>query len=270
MNTTTMPAAPSMPDDSNLADLNFAEMCRTISRIAGGRVLEVDGLLLWSGAHPSPAIINGLIRTAGTLPSPEKVLDLAMRWFGEIGHGYAIHVRVGRDDDLEMAALERGFTRLIELPVMVHDGPPPEVYVPDGYSLTRVEDPQGLRDLVAAVGEPFELPAEVASVFARPEAAVAPFTGAIVVRDAGGRAVAGAWTSVSHTLAGIGFVGTLQSERRRGLGTVVTAAAMHLGFRMGATRAVLQASPMGYPVYARMGFRAVGTYRLYAHFASAH
>jgi hypothetical protein len=270
MTTVTMPVAPPMPDDGALADLNFAEMCRTISRIAGGRVLEVDGLLLWSGAHPSPAIVNGLIRTAGAFPPPERILDLATRWFAEVGHGYAIHVRVGRDDDLEAAALESGFQLIIELPVMIHDGPPPEVVVPDGYELASVKGPNDRLDLVAAVGEPFELPGEVASVFARPEAAAAPFTGAVVARDAGGRAVAGAWTCVSHTLAGIGFVGALQSERGRGLGTAVTAAAMHLGLGMGGTRAVLQASPMGHPVYARMGFRELGTYRLYADLAATH
>ena len=48
-------------DKLALADLNFAEMCRGISRNVGGRVLEVDGLLMWAGAHPSPAIVNGVI-----------------------------------------------------------------------------------------------------------------------------------------------------------------------------------------------------------------
>jgi len=36
---------------------------------------------------------------------------------------------------------------------------------------------------------------------------------------------------------------------------------------MGATRAALQASRMGHPVYLRMGFRDVGRYRIFADIA---
>jgi len=88
-------------DELALADLNFAEMCRGMSRNAGGGVLEVDGLVMWSGTHPSPALINGLIRTRDARPAANAVFDLADRWFGEVGHKYSVHVRVGKDDDLE-------------------------------------------------------------------------------------------------------------------------------------------------------------------------
>jgi hypothetical protein len=257
------------PDDATLADLNFAEMCRVATRNAGGRLLEVDGVLLWAGAHPSPGLVNGLIRTRGTEPPAGEVLDVAATWFGEIEHGYSLHVRVGRDEDLETAALVRGFAPFLELPVMVHDGPPPEIVMPAGHTIGRVEDEGDIRDLVEAVAEPLELLEEVASAFARPESALSPFTAAVVARDAGGRPVAGAWTTVSHGVAGLGFVGTLSRSRGLGLGTAVTAGAMRLGFEMGATMAALQASPAGLPVYARMGFRRVGAYRLLADPVSA-
>jgi GNAT superfamily N-acetyltransferase len=261
---------PDPPDELLVADLNYLEMNRTITRAAGGRLLEVNGLVLWAGTHPSAAIVNGIMRMRAGEPSPARVLGFAAEWFGEIGHGYAVSVRVGGDADLEAAALAQGFATIIELPVMVHDGPPPEVSVPDGYQIARVDDEQGLRDLVEAVGEPFELPQEVASVFARPAYALPPLTGAVVARDAGGRPVAGAWTGLSHSVAVIGFVGTAEEARGRGLGTAVTAAAMGLGFSMGASSAVLQASPMGKPVYARMGFREIGTtYRILVDPASA-
>jgi len=256
------------PGPEALADRNFAEMCRVVSRNAGGRVFEVDGLLLWSGAHHSPAIINGVIRTGGSEPAAGDILDLASRWFGRISHGFTLHVRVGRDDDLERAALDRGFQVLLDLPVMVYDAEPLDVRLPDDYALERVKDERGIRDLVQAVAEPFELPSEIASVFARPESVLSPFVGAVVVRDATGVPVAGAWTSVSHLVAGIGFVGTAETSRGRGIGTAVTAGAMRLGYAMGARSAALQASPMGVSVYERMGFRAVGAYRLLADEAS--
>ena len=256
------------PGPAALAEDNFAEACRVISRNAGGRVFEVDGLLLWAGALPSPAIVNGVIRTGASGRAADDALNLASEWFGELGHGFALHVRVGRDDDLERRALDRNFRVLLDLPVMVYEGEPPAVRLPEGHTLERVEDEQGIRDLVRAVAEPFELPGEVSSVFARPESVLSPFTGAVVVRDGRGTAVAGAWTCVSHLIACIGFVGTAEASRGQGIGTAATAGAMRLGYAMGARAAALQASPMGLPVYARMGFREVGKYRLLADEAS--
>ena len=254
-------------DELALADLNFAEMCRGISRSSGGRVLDVDGLVMWSGTHPSPALINGLIRTRDARPPAAEILDLADRWFGEIGHKYSVHVRVGKDDDLEAAAKQRGLAHMLDLPVMVYEGPLPEVAVPDGYTITPVTDAAGVHDVLEAVAVPFDLPDEIASVLAHPETVLSPNTGAVVARDGDGRPVAAAWTLVSHGVAGIGLVGTLEHARGRGLGAAVTWEAMRLGYEMGATRAALQASGMGHPVYLRMGFRDVGSYRIFADMA---
>ncbi len=256
-----------MVDELLLADLNFAEMCRGISRTAGGRVLEVDGLVMWSGAHPSPALINGLIRTRDTRPPADQIFDLADRWFAEVGHMYSVHVRVGKDDDLEAAARDRGLAHMLDLPVMVYEGPLPDFTVPDGYTIAPVTDAAGVRHVVDAVAVPLDLRDEVASALTRPESVISPFTGAVVARDRDGRPVAAAWTMVSHGVAGIGLVGTLEHARGRGLGTAVTWAAMRAGYDMGATRAALQASGMGHPVYLRMGFRDVGKYRIFANMA---
>jgi len=254
-------------DELLLADLNFAEMCRGISRNVGGRVLEVDGLVMWSGAHPSPALINGLIRTRDARPPANEIFDLADRWFAEVGHMYSVHVRVGKDDDLEAAAKDRGLKHMLDLPVMVYEGPLPDFTVPDGYTIAPVTDAAGVRDVGDAVAVPFDMPDEVASVLSRPESVLSPFTAAVVARDREGRPVAAAWTMVSHGVAGIGLVGTLEHARGRGLGAAVTWAAMRAGYDMGATRAALQASRMGHPVYLRMGFRDVGRYRIYADMA---
>jgi GNAT superfamily N-acetyltransferase len=63
--------------------------------------------------------------------------------------------------------------------------------------------------------------------------------------------------------AGIYYVGTIESYRGRGLGRTITAAAVAAGRRLGCTRSSLQASPMGLPIYERMGFRRVAYYRQY-------
>ena len=52
--------------------------------------------------------------------------------------------------------------------------------------------------------------------------------------------------------------------RGRGFGEAVTAAATYSLFDDGAVAVVLQASVMGEPVYARMGFRTFTTYTQWA------
>jgi len=58
-------------------------------------------------------------------------------------------------------------------------------------------------------------------------------------------------------------VATVPQHRRRGLGTVVTAALTEAAFAHGADIVCLQASPMGRPVYERMGFETITSYRIW-------
>ncbi len=70
-------------------------------------------------------------------------------------------------------------------------------------------------------------------------------------------------TIVSHGVAGIYWVGSLERARGKGLGEATTAAATNAGFELGADLASLQASPMGKPIYERMGYETLFDYRLY-------
>ncbi len=64
----------------------------------------------------------------------------------------------------------------------------------------------------------------------------------------------------SGDVAGIFGVCTLSAYRRRGFGTAMMTAATYVCRSLGVRAAVLQASKMGEPVYAAMGFRPVGTF----------
>jgi GNAT superfamily N-acetyltransferase len=78
-----------------------------------------------------------------------------------------------------------------------------------------------------------------------------------------GEPVGIAMTMVSHGVAGIYWVGSLEQARGKGIGRAVTVAATNAGFELGADVASLQASPMGKPIYEAMGYETAFDYRMF-------
>jgi ribosomal protein S18 acetylase RimI-like enzyme len=61
--------------------------------------------------------------------------------------------------------------------------------------------------------------------------------------------------------AEVQHIATKRSHRRRGIGTAMTVAALELVRRQGSRYAVLTASPDGFGIYERLGFKTVATVR---------
>jgi ribosomal protein S18 acetylase RimI-like enzyme len=74
-----------------------------------------------------------------------------------------------------------------------------------------------------------------------------------------GEPVSCAMTLVSHGVAGVFYVATVENARRRGLGDALTRVAARAGFVLGARAAWLGASEMGVDLYRRIGFSDLGT-----------
>lgn len=72
-----------------------------------------------------------------------------------------------------------------------------------------------------------------------------------------GQPVATSSLYMRDRVAGIHAVGTLPESRNRGYGAALCWAAVREGFSRGCNVAALQATPSGFPVYLRMGFRRV-------------
>src|SRR4029077_20158534 len=68
-----------------------------------------------------------------------------------------------------------------------------------------------------------------------------------------------AMTLVSHGVAGVFYVATVENARRRGLGDALTRKAARSGFALGSRAAWLGASEMGADLYRRIGFSDLGT-----------
>ncbi|MBT2408969.1 GNAT family N-acetyltransferase [Streptomyces sp. ISL-12] len=78
-----------------------------------------------------------------------------------------------------------------------------------------------------------------------------------------GRVIGTTVVITAHTVAGIFLVHVAEEQRRRGVGTALTAAALQVGRERGMRHAALVASPAGEPLYRRFGFVTAAEYRLF-------
>jgi hypothetical protein len=252
-----------------LSDLNFAEANREFSRRAGGTVLDEDGLLLFAGGHAFPVLCNAAMRTAAG-PAPRRVLERADGFFAARGRGYTINVRAHADEDIRQAALASGFTEIGSAPAMTLDRPLPDVAPPGGITLTRVAtaaEVAGFTTVMGAAYASLGMPPDVAPAVLHPAVLIAPHITSFLAYLDDGTPAAGAMCVLTHGVAGVYWVGTIPAARGRGLAELCTRAAGNAGFDAGARVAALQASPMGEPIYRRMGYIEVTRYPALVRFA---
>lgn len=187
----------------------------------------------------------------GPVP-PERAFTLADAFFGT---GYSVTVESETAGPVEEALRARGWQLDEEEPALVLAaipvGPPP----PPELTIRPVTTGEAFADFMALSGTARRW---IPSLSAAMDPAVALFIG---YRD--DDAVATARLACYGAVGEINGVVTAPAYRRRGLGTAMTWAAIAEGARRGCTAITLTASAMGYPVYLRMGFVPVCTYRTY-------
>lgn len=243
----------------------LADVLKEIARRSGGMAVDEDGLLLVSGTHPCPVLVNSALRT-GALEAHEAVRRIAA-FNAERGHYCETWVRDGADADLESALIAARMRVAVELSGMVLTRCPDLPVLPTGSELRQVEDTDGAQAFTNVVARGFRdeapgLSELVRTLFLDPRMLIAPDTAAFVVWDRG-QPVSAAMTMVKGEVAWIGWVGTCPEARGRGFGGLATAAAARAGFTLGAEFASLEATKMGEPVYRRLGFRELMRYRTY-------
>ncbi len=259
------------PTDLDLleaCDLNYAEALRELTRRAGGEVYDQGALLLYAARDPFPVLQDGVMRTHGR-HDPAEELARACEFFGRRARGFSVIVRAHADEDLAGAAAAAGMVQLDAAPGMVLDCRLPDAVPPDGVTLRRVctaADASAFGAVMGAAYESLGFPPHLPPrIFGFPETLIAPHSVAFLA-CVGDEAAAGAMTIVTHGVAGVYWVGTTPAARGRGLAELCTRAAGNAGFDLGARIASLQASPMGEPVYRRMGYVEVTRYPLFVRF----
>ncbi|HEX7155001.1 MAG TPA: GNAT family N-acetyltransferase [Thermoanaerobaculia bacterium] len=138
--------------------------------------------------------------------------------------------------------------------------------LPPDLELVQVRDAAGFDQWTSVLLPTFAQPPEHAAIWRNGyeqfgfdrDAPWAHFVGLI-----DGKPVATTTVLTEGDLVGVYHVATLPEARGRGIGPAVTLAGMNHGRRLGAKRAVLQSSEMGFSMYARLGFHEVADLRLF-------
>lgn len=239
-------------------NLNLLEFTREDARWQRPyTLLEEDGVLLFAGASDFPAYNNGVHRVDDSVPGQE-VVARAQEFFAARGRGFSLWVRdTGEDEDLRAAADAAGIVAFGDSPQMVCRARLPEQPLPDGVEIRIVDDEAGaaaFADIVAvayvSLGAPEE--ANRSHFSGRPSLAGPHLSSAVAYLD--GAPVSCAQILLSHGIAGVYWVASLEAARGRGLAEAVTRHVTNLGFDLGAADVQLQASSMGEPIYRRMGY----------------
>lgn len=145
------------------------------------------------------------------------------------------------------------FAPLAELPTEV-DG---EV------EIVPVTDPAQLTDFAVVASEAFDAPLEAAGTLA-PSSSLADDRCSWFIGYVDGDLAACGQLLRTADVAGVYSIGVRERFRRRGLGAAITTAVLAAGRDVGCAVGVLQASPLGRPVYDRMGFETVTQYHSFS------
>ncbi|GHJ41670.1 acetyltransferase [Streptomyces sp. TS71-3] len=207
---------------------------------------QLNGVLrLRAGDRPEQAIGRAAGRMAGVpwlwWVGPDSAPDTAARLAGHgaVGRG-AMPVMAVRIDEVACA-----------------EGPA-------DLKIEAVEGSDALREWVQAYMLSFGVAPELLDDVVRAETRRPD--SASIVRLAGrrdGRVVGTSLMFDAHGVAGVYVVTTSADQRRQGIGTALTAAALEAGRARGLSVGTLQASASGTPVYLRMGFEQVAEYGLF-------
>jgi len=247
--------------------LNLLEFARENARWARHHtVVDEPGVLLFAGDSDFPAYVNGAFRTDDRVDA-DTVVERARSFFHERDRGFSFWVReLPVDADLARAAEGAGYGKVFDYPQMICRAPLEERAAPDGIEIRRVADAQGVADFAGVNAQAYTVygsPIEATtSNFGRPRGFLAPHNAAFVAY-LDGEPVAAAMTVLSHGIAGIYWVGTVEAARGKGIAEACTRVATNWGFDAGVPNVQLQGSPMGEPIYRRMGYDDLYRYDFY-------
>lgn len=152
--------------------------------------------------------------------------------------------------DLETAVAQPGMAM-----ASLDEIPPPDSVA----DIAEVTDPDEREDFSAVTASAFGWPPDVTTRV--DTAALAADDVRLFLGSVDGDPAASGVLIRSGDVAGVYSIGVVEEFRRRGIGDAMSRAVLRAGRDAGCRVGVLQSSEMGYPLYRRMGFETVVTYR---------
>ena len=220
---------------------------------AGWEVAEPIGIAAVTGvALPS---LNGVWVTSPDVDT--SALSSLLDRVAATGLPYCLQARPSAARNLAEFATDRGMTVSEDIPLMVMEGATglsPEFEVAELVIRELATSEAEVHARTAAAG--FEAPPEPFLQLLTPSTLAHPGVRSYVGEVEGEQVTTGLGFTFG-TCIGIFNVATLPASRRRGYGAAITARAVADGLASGAEWAWLQASPAGYSVYEKLGFRLV-------------
>lgn len=170
-----------------------------------------------------------------------------------------------KPDDLGERLERRGMVSEPVPAMRIESAAIPLPEVPFGVTLSWAVDPESVRAAMYLIAAGFGMPealggalADLMVPMARPGSPART-----VVAQLDEIPVAAAQGILVGDAVAIFNVTTLEAARGRGIGAAVTLAILRDAIERGARFGVLEATDMGHPVYRRIGFRDVGSFRVF-------
>lgn len=231
----------------------------------------------WLGWGQAGRADDDLAYYRSGLPHEQANGVLRLRDSGEVGQALARATNalagvpwlwwVGPDSAPEVAdrLLEQGARSLGSMSIMaVELDRVAAVTGPPELRIETVEGAESLAEWVRTYGPSFGVPPELMDETVRLEAAGEDATRMVrLIARIESRPVGTALLFDAHGVAGIYSVTAAEGHRRRGVGAMLTAAAVESGLRRGLRIGTLRATESGAPLYARMDFEKVAEYRVF-------
>jgi ribosomal protein S18 acetylase RimI-like enzyme len=248
------------------AHLNLIDSSRQFFELDPDAAVEAEaGWLFGAGSPTHPVISNAAFRRDDDVDAGDFIAR-AKEFFAARERRFSIWVRAGQtaDDDLAAAAEAAGFQAVYEMPEMLLGTELTTEQLPAGAELRQlstVDEAPGFWQVAKEAYASNGFPPEVFAGYTDHTGLLAENVVAFTIY-LDGEPASIAMTIVSHGVAGIYWVGSTERARGQGLGRAVTVAATNAGIARGAEIASLQASPMGRPIYTKLGYETVFGYRL--------
>lgn len=257
-----MPSLPLPPEElARRIDANLFETFRILARTAPrGEIRESDGLLLVATGAPVPWF--NIAYVTRPLTHPSTAIADACAFFDERQLPFVVRLRENMDAPTERAAAAAGLPFTDAVPGMVLEDIGPRGTFLEHITIRRVHG-RNVADHTAVVADSFGISRDVAAMFVSERLGEEPDF-ELYVGYHQDRPVAASALAISHRVAGVYNVGTIREYRNQGIGEAMTWHAIRQGALASCRIASLQSSQMGEPIYRRMGFRTVTTYRTFA------